>query len=123
MPKTIFTIEDDFFLQELEVARFKKEGFNVLAASNSKDFFDVLAKNPIIDLILLDLMLPDVDGFEVLKIIKKEPSLVNTPIVVFSNLSEEKDIEKAKEIGINEFMIKSNFHLDQLVSKVRELIK
>ncbi len=123
MPKTIFTIEDDFFLQELEVARFKKEGFNVLAASNSKDFFDVLAKNPKIDLILLDLMLPDVDGFEVLKIIKKEPSLVNTPIVVFSNLSEEKDIEKAKEIGINEFMIKSNFHLDQLVSKVRELIK
>jgi len=79
MPKTILTIEDDFFLQGLEVTRFKKEGFTVLAALNSKDFFLILEKKPKIDLILLDLMLPDMNGFELLKIIKKESPCSGCP--------------------------------------------
>jgi len=67
-------------------------------------------------------MLPDVDGFEILKRIKKESNLHNTPVIVFSNLPEEKDIEKAKNIGISEFMVKSNFNLDELTTKIKELI-
>lgn len=122
MTKTIFVIEDDFFLQELEINRFKKEGFNVEAAANSDEFLKVIKKNVKIDLIILDLMLPGVDGFELLKIIRKEPSLITTPVIVFSNLSEEKDVEKAKEIGISEYLVKSNFRLEELVKKVREMI-
>ncbi len=122
MSKTIFIVEDDLFLQGLEATKLKKEGFSVITAGSGKDVSDIIAKKPTIDLILLDLMLPDMDGFEILKMIRKESSFLNTPVIVFSNLSEDKDIEKAKSVGITEFMIKSNFNLDELTDKVRELI-
>ena len=122
MSKTIFIVEDDLFLQGLEATKLKKEGFSVITAGSGKDVSDKIAKKPTIDLILLDLMLPDMDGFEILKMIRKESSFLNTPVIVFSNLSEDKDIEKAKSVGITEFMIKSNFNLDELTDKVRELI-
>ena len=67
-------------------------------------------------------MLPDMDGFEILTMIRKESIYLNTPVIVFSNLSEEKDIEKAKSMGVKEFMVKSNFNLDELTAKVREMI-
>ena len=122
MSKTIFIIEDDLFLQGLEGTKLKKEGFDILTAASGKDVPAILEKKPKIDLILLDLMLPDMDGFEILQIIRKEPAYLNTPVIVFSNLSEEKDIEKSKSFGVKEFMIKSNFNLDELTVKIREMI-
>ena len=122
MSKIIFIIEDDLFLQGLEATKLKKEGFEIITAASGKDVSSIISKKPKIDLILLDLMLPDMDGFEILKMIRVETSLAKTPVIVFSNLSEEKDIEKAKSLGINEFMIKSNFNLDELTAKVREMI-
>ena len=122
MAKTIFIIEDDIFLQGLEATKLKKEGFDVQTAANSKEVVEIIGKKIKIDLILLDLMLPEVDGFEILKMIRKELPLLNTPVIVFSNLSEEKDIEKAKSMGIKDFMIKSNFNLDELTKKVRETL-
>lgn len=122
MSKTVFIIEDDIFLQGLEATKLKKEGFGIETASNSKEVVEVMGKKAKIDLILLDLMLPEVDGFEILKMMRKEKSFLETPVIVFSNLSEEKDIEKAKKLGISEFMVKSNFNLDELTKKVKELI-
>ena len=122
MAKTVFIIEDDIFLQGLEATKFKKEGFNIETASNGEEVRKVLEKKVTINLILLDLMLPDIDGFETLKIMRKEKEFANTPVIIFSNLSEEKDIEKAKKIGISEYMVKSNFNLDELVKKVKEMI-
>jgi len=122
MSKTVFIIEDDIFLQGLEATKLKKEGFDIQTASNSKEVISVIEKKVKIDLILLDLMLPEVDGFEVLKMIRKEQYLFTTPVIIFSNLSEEKDIEKAKSLGIKDFMIKSNFNLDELTKKVRETL-
>jgi len=122
MLKTVFIIEDDIFLQGLEATKLKKEGFDIQTASNSKEVISVIGRKIKIDLILLDLMLPEVDGFEILKMIRKEKTLEKTPVIIFSNLSEEKDIEKAKKLGISEFMVKSNFNLDELAKKVKELI-
>ena len=68
MSKTIFIIEDDLFLQGLEGTKLKKEGFDILTAASGKDVPAILEKKPKIDLILLDLMLPDMDGFEILQI-------------------------------------------------------
>ncbi|HNW71527.1 MAG TPA: response regulator [Candidatus Paceibacterota bacterium] len=122
MAKTVFIIEDDTFLQGLEATKLKKEGYDIQTAINADGVIDIIKRKVKIDLVLLDLMLPDVDGFEILKIIKKEQELVNVPVIIFSNLSEEKDIEKAKGLGINQFMVKSNFSLDELTAKVKELI-
>jgi len=120
--KTVLTIEDDNFLQGLEATKLQKEGYNVLTASDATEAFKVFSSGQKIDIILLDLLLPDVDGFTILKKIRDDVNLVETPVIIFSNLSEEKDIEKATELGISEFMVKSNFTLDELVKKIELLI-
>jgi DNA-binding response OmpR family regulator len=122
MSKTVFIIEDDVFLQGLEATKLKKEGFDIETAANGDEAFKIIEKKIKIDLVLLDLMLPGIDGFEILKRIKQESNISKVPVVVFSNLSEEKDIDRAKKMGASEFMIKSNFNLDELVKKIRELI-
>jgi DNA-binding response OmpR family regulator len=122
MLKKIFIVEDDTFLQGLEATKLKKEGFDILTAANGKEASEIVKKKEKFDLVLLDLLLPDMDGFEVLSLIKKEKTYENIPVIVFSNLSEDKDVKKAKSLGASEFMIKSNFNLDELTQKVRELV-
>ena len=122
MTKTILIIEDDNFLQGLEAKKLKKEGYNIATAANSTEAFDVINSTVKVDLILLDLLLPDVDGFQILEKIRENPLYKTVPVIIFSNLSEEKDVEKAKTLGISEFMVKSNFTLDELAEKVKILI-
>jgi DNA-binding response OmpR family regulator len=122
MAKTVLTIEDDNFLQGLEAKKLKKEGYDVLTASNSVEAYKAIEGNTKIDMILLDLLLPEVDGFMILKRIREDEKFKNTPVIIFSNLSEEKDIEKAQKLGISEFMVKSNFTLDELAEKIKMLI-
>ena len=122
MAKNILIIEDDNFLQGLEAKKLKKEGYEVFAASNSDEAFEVINKNVQLDLILLDILLPGMDGFGILERVRKNETIKNIPVIVFSNLSEEKDIKHAKELGVNDFMVKSNFTLDELAEKVKELI-
>ena len=118
----ILIIEDDDFLQGLEAKKLKKEGYDVLTASNSVDAFKIINGNTKPDMILLDLLLPDVDGFMILKRIREDETLKKIPVIVFSNLSEEKDIKEANKLGISDFMIKSNFTLDELADKIKVLI-
>lgn len=121
MAKTILIIEDDNFLQGLEATKLKKEGYNVLTASNNTEAFKAMeGTKP--DLILLDLLLPDVDGFMILEKIRQNKDLQSLPVIVFSNLSEEKDVDRATKLGANEFMVKSNFTLDEITKKIKELI-
>ena len=120
--KTVFIIEDDIFLQGLEATKLKKEGFGILTASNGDEAMKIIGGKDKVDLILLDLLLPGIDGFEILNKIKQEKNTSSVPVIVFSNLSEEKDIARAKKLGISEFMVKSNFNLDELTKKIRELI-
>jgi len=122
MAKTVFIVEDDSFLQGLEATKLKKEGYGILTAADGKEAIKVIENNAPIDLVLLDLMLPEVDGFEVLKRVRENSSIQKVPVIVFSNLSEEKDIKHAKELGVSEFMIKSNFNLDELAEKIKSLI-
>ena len=122
MSKTIFIIEDDLFLQGLEATKLKKEGYEILTAASGKDVSVIVSKKPKIDLILLDIMLPDMDGFQILQMIREDQAYLNTPVIIFSNLSEEKDIEKSKDFNVKEFMIKSNFNLDELTVKIKEMI-
>jgi DNA-binding response OmpR family regulator len=122
MSKTILIVEDDNFLQGLEATKLKKEGYNILTASNSVEAFKAFEGTEKIDLVLLDLLLPDVDGFMILEKIRQNPALKTVPVIVFSNLSEEKDVTRATSLGISEFMIKSNFTLDEISKKVKELI-
>jgi len=122
MSKAILIIEDDEFLKGLEATKLKKEGYEIFTAANSVEAFKVIDAGTKLDLVLLDLMLPEVDGFTILGQIRKGTKIPNIPVIVFSNLSEKADADRAEKLKISEFMIKSNFNLDELAQKVKELI-
>ena len=117
----ILIIEDDAFLQGLEVSKLKKENYEIITASSGEEAMKKILE-PGIALILLDLVLPNFDGFEILKTIKETEATKNIPVIVFSNLSEEADVKKAEALGATEYMVKSNFTLDELVEKVKSII-
>lgn len=122
MAKTILIVEDDPFLQELETTKFKKIGYNVLNSHNADQAFNILNSDQQVDIILLDLMLPEVDGFTILKKVRDSGKTKHIPVIIFSNLSEEVEIERAKALGINEFLVKSNFGLDDVAHKIKNII-
>lgn len=113
----ILIVEDDEFLRSLTAKRLEKEGY-ALAVAVDGDSALTVAEEAKADLILLDLLLPGVDGFEVLKRIRANTHLKSTPVIVFSNLGRREDVEKATELGANDFLIKANFTLDDLVVKI-----
>jgi len=120
--KKALIIEDDSFLQGLEAGKLEKEGYKIITASTGEEAMKKIYE-PGIDVILLDLILPDFDGFEILKKIKTIEILKNIPVLVFSNLSEEKAISRSKELGAADFMVKSNFTLDELIKRINEILK
>lgn len=122
MSKKILIIEDDSFLQGLASTKLEKEGFTVRGAANGEEGIKLLtAEAP--DLVLCDLIMPGTDGFAVLEAAQKNPATAKIPIIVFSNLSEDKDIKRAKELGATEYMVKSNFTLDELADKIKSILK
>lgn len=120
--KKILIIEDDSFLQGLEAGKLGKEGYEVITASSGEEAMKRV-EEPDIDIVLLDLILPNFDGFEILKKIRETEKIKDIPVIVFSNLSEEKNVEKSKELGATDFMVKSNFTLDELVKHINTILK
>jgi len=118
----ILIVEDDMFLQGLEAGKLQKSGYEIISARNGTEALTNVMQ-PGINLVLLDLMLPDVDGFEILENIKNNKALSHIPVIVFSNLSGEDDIKRAKKLGAVDYMVKSNFTLDELVEHIRMVLK
>lgn len=113
--KKVLLVEDDTFLQGISLKKLTTEGYNVVTANSSEEAIKKLAENP--DIILLDLVLPGGDGYEVLSAMKDKG--MNTPVIVFSNLTSEEDVKRAKDLGAKEYMIKSNYTLEELVDKIK----
>ncbi len=121
MAKKILIVEDDSFLQGLAATKLRKEGMEVLAAGEAGEAMKIMeSETP--DLIILDLVLPGTDGFGILEKIRENPKFAKTPVIIFSNLSDDKDIKHAQDLGANEFMIKSNFTLDELSTKIKQIL-
>ncbi len=121
--KKILTIEDDQFLKSIEASKLTKSGFDVATAMTKADIDQALAATPLPDVILLDMMLPDIDGFHVLQNLKADEKTKNIPVIVFSNLSSDEDVKKMTDAGAAAFMIKSNFTLDEVIEKINSLSK
>ena len=117
----VLIVEDDAFLRRLLVEKMGKSGFTVAEATNGTEVFDYL-KTTMPDVILLDLMMPDTDGFEVLQKIKASPTTQNTPVIVLSNLGEKENIEKAMSLGAVDYMVKAHFVPDEIVTKVQSIL-
>ena len=121
--KKILIVEDDSFLQGLMSKKLMAEGFEISIALTGTDAVKLLDGGLIPDLIILDILLPGMAGLEFLANLRAREALKTTPVIIFSNFSDEKDIQKAKELGVTEYMIKANFTLDELSAKLKTLIK
>lgn len=119
MNNTILIVEDDEFLRSLTAKRLEKEGYVIAVAVDGESALTVASQTKPA-LILLDLLLPGLDGFEVLKRIRENEALKTVPVIVFSNLGRQEDIEKAQTLGADDFLIKANFTLDDLCGKINQ---
>lgn len=120
--KKILIVEDDKFLSLVLKGRLEKEGIIVIQAFDGKDALDVLKKD-IPDLILLDLIMPNMSGFEFLETLRQDPQYSTIPVVVISNLGQESDIEKAKTLGVIEYYVKVRTSIDDLILKIKNLLE
>ena len=118
----ILIIEDDKFLRDLMSQKLLHEGFTVKEALDGEEGIkSALEDTP--DLILLDLILPRIDGFAVLENMKSEPKLASLPILILSNLGQKEDVTRAMSLGAVDFLIKSNFTLGEVVEKIKAVLK
>jgi len=118
----ILIVEDESFLANVLSLRFKKENFEVIQAFDGVEALQKLQEvRP--DLILLDLILPKKNGFEVLKEIENDPQIRSIPVLIVSNLGQESDITKGKSLGAIDYYVKAHLSIDELVSKVKNLLR
>jgi len=124
MGKKIFIVEDDVALLSSLQAKFSVEGFNVLVHNGAGDINEILKllKTSMPDLIILDLILPKIDGFELLGTIKATDTVNTIPVFVFSNLSDNDSKEKCQKLGAEQYFVKSDFNLDQFIEKIKKII-
>ena len=121
MPKTILVVEDDKFLRELITRKLSEEGYNTIEAVDGEDGARKI-KEEMPDLVLLDLILPGMDGFEVLASIKQDPKTSPVPIIVFSNLGQTEDVEKGMKLGAIDYMVKAHFTPVEIIEKVKKAL-
>lgn len=122
MPKKILIIEDDKFLRELVGQKLIKEDYDVSEAIDGEEGIKkVKEEKP--DLILLDLILPSIDGFEVLSRIKGDPSLSSIPVIILSNLGQKEDVEKGLKMGAIDYLIKAHFTPGEIIEKIKNALK
>ncbi len=121
--KTIVIVEDDVAMREIVTHKLSSSGFTVKEAEDGRLGLDLINQTKP-DLVLLDLMLPEVDGFEVLETVRKstDPKLAKTPIIILSNLWSNKDILKTKALHVQAYLVKAYFTTEEILKKVEEVL-
>jgi len=123
MTKKVLVVEDDGLLRRIVSDRLKAMGYDIFQAEDGKEAVDItLDKKP--DLILLDLLIPKVDGFTVLEKIRSYPEkqIADTAVVVLSNLWSDKDILRVKSLKIDEYYVKANTDMEEVFKKIENLL-
>ena len=118
--KTILIVEDDFYLVRAYSLKFEKEGVNVVSVGDGEAAIEFLKKNKKPDMIILDLMLPKKNGFEVLQEIKLNSEWKNIPLIILSNLGQEEDIKKGKEMGALDYIIKADTSIEEEIGRIKK---
>jgi CheY-like chemotaxis protein len=122
MKKKILWVEDDKLIGNILEKKLLNSGFNLYHATEGNDALKYLDGN-IPDVIILDLLLPGMSGFDILQKIRTDMRLKKIPVIILSNFNKPSDIEKAKILGAQKYLVKAAISLDQIVEEVKELIK
>jgi DNA-binding response OmpR family regulator len=118
--KRLLLAEDERAIAKALTLKLNLSGFEVEAVSNGEDALSAI-KNKKFDLLLLDIMMPKMDGFTVMEEMKKMKN--KTPVIILSNLSQEEDAKRAKELGAVDFFIKSNTPLTEIINQINKFLK
>ncbi|MBI2507158.1 MAG: response regulator [Candidatus Niyogibacteria bacterium] len=120
--KSVLIIEDDKFLRDLMVLKLKKEGFRVSEAVEGEEGLKK-TKSEKPDIIILDLIIPGMDGFAFLEAAKKDPATATIPVIVLSNLGQREDMERAKALGAKDYMVKAQLTPVEVVERVKAVLR
>ncbi len=120
-PRKILLVEDDDALADVYLTRLQAEGFDVKRVPNGEDALaSTLQYRP--DLILLDVMMPKVSGFDVLDILRNTPEVGNVKIIMLTALSQQSDVERAKSLGVDDYLVKSQVVIADVVERIKHLL-
>jgi DNA-binding response OmpR family regulator len=116
----VLIVEDDKFLQKILLMKFSAEGFLARGANDGEEAIQQIQADPRPDLVVLDLILPKKDGFEVLTEMRTIEGVKDIPVVVLSNLGQDSDRDRALKLGAIDFHVKSSLSIQEVIQKVRE---
>ena len=119
--KTILFIEDESALQKAFGDVLKQKGYKMISALDGEIGLR-LARTAKPDLIILDVILPRLYGFEVLKKLKQDPDTEKIPVIVLTNLERIEDVQKAIELGATTYLVKTNYNIDEIIEKIKKTI-
>lgn len=117
----ILLAEDDIFFQKFYTQKLREQSFEVDTASDGEEAISKLTQNKY-DLLLLDIIMPKKTGFDVLTFLKENPAINNAPVIVFSTLGQEQDMQKALKLGAQDYINKTFFDFTNLLNKINILI-
>lgn len=120
--KKILIVEDDNFVAEVYIAKLAEMGYVAILAQNGEEGLEELKKNKI-DLILLDILMPIMNGVEMLEEIKKRPEWKNIPVILLTNVGEKESIQKVRNLGVKNYLIKSHFTPAEVIEKIEAVFK
>lgn len=118
----ILIVEDDQFLVKIYQTKLESEGFDIELALDGEEGIEKAAKF-MPELILLDLILPKMNGFEVLKKLKTDEKTKNIPVIVLSNLGQESDVKQGMELGAVDYLIKSDHSINEIIDKIKSKLE
>lgn len=122
-PYRIYLVDDDRFLLDMYAVKFRAAGHEVTAFQGGELALEALRKDPAPDALLLDIVMPGIDGFEILETIKKENLTKETKIIVLSNQGQESDLERAKSLGAVGYIIKASAIPSEVFSETIKIIE
>lgn len=118
----IVIVEDDKFLRDLIAQKVLKEGHQVVEAVNGEEgILKIKEEKP--DLVLIDLILPGIDGFEVLRQVKENSGTSAIPVVILSNLGQKDDVERGMKLGAADYLVKAHFTPGEILAKIKAILK
>lgn len=119
--KKVLVVEDESVLSTMYKTKLEAEGCEVMTADNGSDALR-LAKEAKVDLILLDVILPQLDGFSVLSEVKADPEIKDTPVIMLTNLGTEEDRQKGERLGAADYLVKANLTPEQVMESIKKFL-
>ena len=120
--KNILLVEDDPFLIDIYTTKLEQDDFAVQVAKNGKEAFELLKKE-IPDILVLDIVLPQVDGWEVLSELKNNAQWKAIPVIILSNLGQKVEVKRGMDLGVEKYLIKAHYTPTEVVEEIKKILK